>query len=202
MGSGANVLASNLAGVLGRAAFYGIGWVRWSVAGVRLGSGARVSPRARLKGAYFVGKATIGSGVTMGEGSYVNSGEIFSGEIGRWCSLGYAVVIGPTEHSLGGLSSPAKALAKGLPASASEKHSPPPIIEDDVWIGANVVILRGTRVGRGSVVAAGAVVTGTIPPGQLWGGVPARMIRELASDRLADMPDSGEGMTDGMGDAH
>lgn len=47
------------------------------------------------------------------------------------------------------------------------------VIEDDVWIGANAVILAGVHIGRHSVVAAGAVVTRDIPPGSLAAGVPA-----------------------------
>jgi len=49
-------------------------------------------------------------------------------------------------------------------------------IEDDVWIGANVVILPNVKLGKGSVVAAGAVVTKNIDPYTVVGGVPARKI--------------------------
>lgn len=51
-------------------------------------------------------------------------------------------------------------------------------IEDDVWIGSNVVILRNVRLGRGCVVAAGAVVTKDVAPYDIVGGVPARKISE------------------------
>jgi acetyltransferase-like isoleucine patch superfamily enzyme len=51
------------------------------------------------------------------------------------------------------------------------------IIEDDVWVGANVTILKGGRLRRGCIVAAGAVVTEEIPPYTLAAGVPARVIR-------------------------
>ncbi|WP_369334536.1 DapH/DapD/GlmU-related protein [Rhodanobacter sp. FDAARGOS 1247] len=52
----------------------------------------------------------------------------------------------------------------------------PVTIEDDVWIGCNVVILPGVTVGRGSVLAAGSVVTKDVPSMSIMGGVPARMI--------------------------
>ena len=52
------------------------------------------------------------------------------------------------------------------------------IIEDDVWIGANAVILRNVRLGRGCVVSAGAVVTKNVLPYTIVGGVPARKISE------------------------
>ena len=51
------------------------------------------------------------------------------------------------------------------------------VIEDDVWIGANVTILKGVTIGRGSVVAAGAVVTKSCPPYSIIGGVPAKLLK-------------------------
>ncbi|GLY02812.1 MULTISPECIES: sugar O-acetyltransferase [Actinoplanes] len=59
------------------------------------------------------------------------------------------------------------------------QFSDPVRIEDDVWIGANAVILPGVTIGAGSVVAAGAVVTGNVPPGVVVAGVPARVLREI-----------------------
>ena len=52
-------------------------------------------------------------------------------------------------------------------------------IEDDVWVGANAVILPGVTVGRHAVIAAGAVVTKDVPPFSIVGGVPARVLKEL-----------------------
>lgn len=52
-----------------------------------------------------------------------------------------------------------------------------PIIEDDVWISRNVIILRGVKIGKGSIVGAGAVVTKNIPPYTVYGGVPAKFIK-------------------------
>jgi len=53
------------------------------------------------------------------------------------------------------------------------------IIEDDVWLGSNVVVTDGVRIGRGSVVAAGAVVTKNVPPHTVVAGVPAKEIRRI-----------------------
>lgn len=53
----------------------------------------------------------------------------------------------------------------------------PVVIEDDVWIGANVTIMPGVRVGAGSVLAAGAVVVRDVEPFSIMGGVPARLLR-------------------------
>ena len=55
----------------------------------------------------------------------------------------------------------------------------PVVIEDDIWIGANAVILPGVSIGRHSVVAAGSVVTKDVPPHSLVAGVPAKIIRQI-----------------------
>lgn len=51
------------------------------------------------------------------------------------------------------------------------------VVEKDVWIGCNVTLLAGVTIGRGSTVAAGAVVTQSMPPYCICGGVPARFIK-------------------------
>jgi acetyltransferase-like isoleucine patch superfamily enzyme len=49
-------------------------------------------------------------------------------------------------------------------------------VEQDVWIGVNAVVLKGIRIGRGAIIAAGAVVTKSVPAEEIWAGVPARRI--------------------------
>ena len=61
------------------------------------------------------------------------------------------------------------------------------LIEDDVWLGAGVIVVAGVTIGRGSVVAAGCVVTHDVPPFALVAGVPARVVRS----RTATADDSG-----------
>jgi acetyltransferase-like isoleucine patch superfamily enzyme len=53
----------------------------------------------------------------------------------------------------------------------------PVVIENDVWIGASCIILPGTRIGEGAVIAAGSVVTKDVPAFAIVGGVPAKVIR-------------------------
>lgn len=61
------------------------------------------------------------------------------------------------------------------PASAT-----PVVIEDDVLIGANAVVLEGVRVGKGAVVAAGAVCVEDVPAGAVVAGVPAKVIKQAS----------------------
>lgn len=53
----------------------------------------------------------------------------------------------------------------------------PVIIEDDVWIGARVIILPGTRIGKSAIIGAGAVVASDVPPFSVVGGNPARILK-------------------------
>ena len=53
------------------------------------------------------------------------------------------------------------------------------VLEDDIWVGANAVILPGVTIGKHAVVAAGAIVTKDVPPHSLVAGVPAKVIRQL-----------------------
>lgn len=55
-------------------------------------------------------------------------------------------------------------------------------IEDDVWIGANSVILSGIRIGRGSIIAAGSIVTKDVEPYSIVAGNPSKLIRKRFSD--------------------
>lgn len=58
------------------------------------------------------------------------------------------------------------------------QQSAPIVIGNNVWIGMRAVILKGVTIGDGAVIAAGAVVTKDIPPNTLYGGIPARCLKE------------------------
>lgn len=51
-------------------------------------------------------------------------------------------------------------------------------IEEDVWIGVNAIVLKGVTIGKGAVIAAGAIVNKNVPNYQIWGGIPAKKIGE------------------------
>jgi acetyltransferase-like isoleucine patch superfamily enzyme len=76
-----------------------------------------------------------------------------------------------------------------VPIGGQEGTSHPIVLEDDVWLGANVIILEGVSIGRGSIIGAGAVVTKSVPSYEVWGGVPARYIRSRTSSPTNSIDD-------------
>jgi acetyltransferase-like isoleucine patch superfamily enzyme len=132
-------------------------------------------------GAYF----THTYGIEVGRHFSVNSGALIDGRggirIGDWVMIGPHAVITSSEHQNAPLGTP----------MASVDHSMKALeIEDDVWIGAHAFIRGGIRVGRGAIVAAGAVVVGDVPPGTIVGGVPAKVIG-MRDDRAHADPAAG-----------
>ena len=57
------------------------------------------------------------------------------------------------------------------------KYCPPTIIEDDVWLGVRTILTPGHRIGTGSIIAAGSVVTKDVCPYSIVGGIPAKIIK-------------------------
>ncbi|WP_371525158.1 hypothetical protein OG302_02670 [Streptomyces sp. NBC_01283] len=64
------------------------------------------------------------------------------------------------------------------------RFSEPIVIEDKVWIGANAVVLPGVRIGYGSVISAGSVVSRSIPPMTVTVGAPCRVVRPITDEDL------------------
>lgn len=91
-------------------------------------------------------------------------------EIGSDVSIAHGVTLMTQNHSY---------VDSSIPIKEQPVVSKPIVIEDNVWIGAKATILCGCRIGKHSVVAAGAVVTKDVPPNTVVAGVPARVIREL-----------------------
>lgn len=128
---------------------------------------ARIEPGAIIRDQVHIGNnavimmgAVINIGASIGEGTMIDMGVIIGGRgtVGNNCHIGAgAVIAGVIE-----------------PPSAT-----PVIIEDDVLVGANAVILEGVRIGKGSVVAAGAVVTQDVPANVVVAGTPARILKEI-----------------------
>ena len=62
----------------------------------------------------------------------------------------------------------------GILMREQEGTERPIAIGSDVWLGVNVIVLKGVEIGAGAIVAAGAIVTKSIPAYEIWGGVPAK----------------------------
>lgn len=128
---------------------------------------ARIEPGAIIREHVTIGSnavvmmgAVINIGAEIGENTMIDINAVIGGRgiVGKNCHIGAgAVVAGIVE-----------------PASAT-----PTVVEDDVFIGANAVLLEGVRVAKGSVVAAGAVVVDDVPPNVVVAGIPARIIKAI-----------------------
>lgn len=92
-------------------------------------------------------------------------------ELGRYVMLGPRVTFVGGDHAI---DQPGVPMIFAGRADVGRKT----IVEDDVWIGACAIIMAGVRIGRGSVVAAGAVVTKDVAPYSIVGGVPAKKIKD------------------------
>jgi acetyltransferase-like isoleucine patch superfamily enzyme len=116
--------------------------------------------------------SNIGEGIVMGANSAVNAYSFLGSSgaitIGKNVIMGQHVCFHPENHNFDRLDIPVK--AQGTTRQGI-------VIEDDVWVGSNVTFLDGVHVGQGSVIGAGAVVRGTIPPYSIAVGVPARVVR-------------------------
>lgn len=95
---------------------------------------------------------TTGGGVTIGDRTLI----------------GYRTQIISSNHSI-------PPVGQRFPISGDDHATV--IIEEDVWIGAGVIVTPGVFIGRGAVVAAGSVVTTDVPQNAIVGGVPARVIK-------------------------
>lgn len=132
--------------------------------------------------------AVLHGTIQLGDYSYINSlselqaGAVHGITIGKFCSIGRNVFItSVNNHHPETLSS--YPVRKNILREAAAEQGAAVHIGHDVWIGANAVILPGTTIGNGAVVAAGAVVPAgtTIAPYEIWGGVPAKKIKDRFS---------------------
>lgn len=128
--------------------------------------------RAPGRVSFFEPNVYIGNGrkVSIGRDCHINEHVFIQGaSIGDYVMLAPYVSILSKSHIFGDTSTPMV-----LQGDSEER---PPTIEDDVWVGRNVVVMPGVRIGRGSIVGAGAVVAKDVAPYSIVGGVPARLIR-------------------------
>jgi 2,3,4,5-tetrahydropyridine-2,6-dicarboxylate N-acetyltransferase len=128
---------------------------------------ARIEPGAIIRDQVEIGDnavimmgALINIGAVVGEGTMIDMGAVLGGRatVGKNCHIGAGTVLA------------------GVIEPPSAK---PVVVEDDVLIGANVVVLEGITIGKGAIVAAGAVVIDDVPPYTVVGGTPARKLKDI-----------------------
>ena len=122
--------------------------------------------------------AAFGSNVHIGDDFFGNVNVTFVDDVD--IRIGNDVMIAPS----------VTLTTTGHPVHPSRREdfgrfSEPIVIEDNVWIGSNAVILPGVRIGYGSVIGAGSVVSRSIPPMSVAFGTPCRVVRPITDEDLA-----------------
>jgi len=128
-----------------------------------IGFGSGINMIAEKNAVIKIGESCGMSNITL----YAKTGI----SIGNRVLLGGGVKIYDSDfHSL-------DACYRGTPADRDHTISRPVVIEDDVFIGAGSLILKGVHIGEQAIIGAGSVVTKSIPAGEVWAGNPAKRIR-------------------------
>jgi acetyltransferase-like isoleucine patch superfamily enzyme len=113
----------------------------------------------------------FGKNTTLGKHIFINSGCKFQDQggisIGDDCLIGHNTVLATLNHDLD-------------PSRRADMHPSPVTIGRNVWIGANVTVLPGMRIGDNAVVAAASVVTRDVPDNAIVVGSPARVVRSVS----------------------
>jgi FkbH-like protein len=122
--------------------------------------------------------AMPGGTLALGDNAHVNYGTMLRAHaavrIGRNASIGpYCILDDAVVH---------------LEEGRRVERGDPIEIGDGVWLAARVTVLPGTSIGAGSVITAGSIVSGTIPPGVVAGGIPARVLRALDPAARVETP--------------
>jgi len=137
----------------------------YRLAGIKIGRGATIHTHARF---YDPKNISIGDDTIIGEEAVLDGRDKLI--IGNHVALATQVMIYNSEHSV----EHDDFVAKNAPVE----------IGDYCFIGPRVIILPGVKIGKGAVVAAGAVVTKEVPPYAIVGGVPAKIIGERKNKTL------------------
>ncbi|OEC95149.1 MULTISPECIES: DapH/DapD/GlmU-related protein [Methanobrevibacter] len=115
----------------------------------------------------------FGKNIHIGENVFINSGCKMQDQGGIFIDdevlIGHNVCLLTLNHAK-------------EPENRADMYPSPIHIEDKVWIGSNVTILPGVTIGKGAIVAAGAVVTKNVEPETIVGGVPVKFIKNVSDD--------------------
>lgn len=144
-------------------------------------------------------KIILGNRVTIGKYAIIRPGNLYGGEPGEGLVVGDHSNIGPYCYigCSGHISIGNNVMISPRVSIYAENHvfdntdatiksqgvkKEKVVIEDDCWIASNSILLAGVTIGKGSVVAAGSVVTQDVPPYCVVAGVPARVIKNRRTD--------------------
>jgi maltose O-acetyltransferase len=142
----------------------------WRAAGLRIGPRGRIMGRLHITGGGpWKDYLTIGSDCFLTGPLKLDMQAPIT--IGARVSIGQGVSLLTVDHEIGGTS-----------RRCGTRFAQPITIGDGAWLCSGCMILPGVSVGKGSVVAAGAVVTADVPPDTLVAGVPARVVRRFSQD--------------------
>lgn len=141
----------------------------YSYNGVVIGDGVTVGKGSDLRATTVIREK--GMGLSIGPNTSIGICNILWGQgdisIGKDCLFGPNVTLISENHRFNEIDKPIR-------LQGNERFAI--TVEDDCWLGANSTVLAGVTIGKGSVVAAGAVVTKSIEPYSIVGGIPARVI--------------------------
>jgi acetyltransferase-like isoleucine patch superfamily enzyme len=126
---------------------------------------ARIHPTASLR---------CGKHISVGKNAHINQYCCVWASTGSRIVLGDDLLMGPGVKIF---SSNHGATAFDVPMNVQPSVEKDIIIGNDVWLGANSVVVAGVTIGEGSIVAAGSVVTKDVPPYTIVGGIPAKPIK-------------------------
>lgn len=133
---------------------------------------------------YLAWGSSIAKDLKMGPFGFIASGASIPPhvEMGKYVIIGPDLLVTGNDHRFD---------QPGNATIFSGRPDPKPcIIEDDVWIGARVTILTGNRIGRGSIIATGSIVTHDVPPYSIMAGVPAKPIKQRFEGEAARLHDA------------
>lgn len=130
-----------------------------------IGPGAEIAPNVSIANPENI---VAGRVLHLGAGSFVWAGPSLRGRV----VIGDDVTLGPRAM----VTAANYRFNDGQPVRANAMDEKEIVIGDDVWIGAYAIVLPGARIGRGAIIGAGSVVTGTIPDWAIAVGSPARVV--------------------------
>lgn len=117
--------------------------------------------------------------ISIGEKVYIGPGALFVSTLSH-IYIGDKVMFGPNVSLLGGNHSThiiGKFMADYSLKDKRDDDDDDILIDKDVWVGTGSIILKGVKVGRGAIVAAGSVVNKNVPPYSIVGGTPAKVLK-------------------------